>query len=92
MFFTVCCVGQESDLFVLGLILRDFAVNGVVHEFEERLLHRELGGGMEINILCDVDLQTALFLELDNPVDLGQQQTVLDIEFQIEVFGDSSPC
>ena len=64
------CVGTEADVGVLGLILTGLAVDRVVHEFEELLLHLGHGGGTEIGVVRDVRLDPARLLEWDDAVDL----------------------
>ena len=73
---------------MLGLILTGLAVDIVIHEFEELLLHLGLGGGTEICIHCDVGLEPARLLELDDAVDFSQIHPMLDVEFQVEVVSD----
>ena len=86
--FTLCCVGEEPNVSVLGLILTGASIDRVIHDFEELLLHLGLGAGTEICILRDVWLEPARLLELDDAVDLGQLQPMLAVEFQVEVVGN----
>ena len=73
---------------MLGLILTGLAIDRVIHEFEELLLHLGLGGGTDIEVLGDVGLEPARLLELDDAVDFIQLHPMLDVEFQVEIVGD----
>ena len=84
---TLYYVGQEPDISVLGLILTGLAVDRVVHEFEELLLHLGVGAVTEIGVLRDVGFDPARFLELDDVVDLGELQHMVDVEFEVQVLG-----
>ena len=84
----LCCVSKEPYVGVLGLVLTGLAIDRVVHELEELLLHLGLGCGTEIGVLRDVGLEPARLLELDDAVDLCQLHPMLDVEFQVEVVGD----
>ena len=52
----LCCVSKEPYVGVLGLVLAGLAVDRIIHELEELLLHLGLGGGTEICILRNVGL------------------------------------
>ena len=52
-------MSQVSDITLLGLILSGLAVDGVIHQLEELLLHRVIRGSTEISILDDVVLEQA---------------------------------
>ena len=73
---------------MLGVILAGLAIDRVIHELEELLLHLGPDGGTEIGVLRDVGLGPARLLELDEAVDLCQLHPMLDVEFQFEVVGD----
>ena len=81
----LCCVGTEPCVGLLGLILAGLTIDRVLHEFEELFFDLRLGGGTEIGFLCDVGLEPARLLELDDAVDLRQLEPVRDVEFQAEV-------
>ena len=51
--------GVNSDVGEFGLVFTRVAVDRVVHEFQELLLHLGIGGEVEIGVVRNVGLQPA---------------------------------
>ena len=80
--------GHQSKVRVLCLVLARILVDGVINQHEEPILHLRLGGGTEIGILGELRLEPTRLLGLDDAMDLALLQSMIDIEFELEVVED----